>query len=217
MRITWGYSKITFKIKRNKVEKRRSVSKTVTLSDTRWFMPIWRVYARLRRPIWSDTGKCFRNLIKSNPNQIVFTIFRLIWKSKWTVSVCCSKSIKENDKYNLISVKFNKISKIFLSLPYWSSILAMRFYFAKNFLLPSKIIYFALHFYAKNPTKINWNSVWFTTGTEMFFLAITLPEVYQETGISFSVGRNTNSGAYCFECTNWICSGQMENKLLFID
>ena len=37
--------------------------------------------------------KSFRNRIKSNRNQIVFTIFRLIWNSKRTVSVCCSKSI----------------------------------------------------------------------------------------------------------------------------
>ena len=37
--------------------------------------------------------KSFRNLIKPNRNQIVFTIFRLIWNSKRTLSVCCSKSI----------------------------------------------------------------------------------------------------------------------------
>ena len=35
-----------------------------------------------------------RHFIKSNPNRIVFTIFRLICNSKRTVSVCCSKSIK---------------------------------------------------------------------------------------------------------------------------
>ena len=34
-----------------------------------------------------------RNLIKSNRNQIVLTILRLIWNSNRTVSVCCSKSI----------------------------------------------------------------------------------------------------------------------------
>ena len=37
--------------------------------------------------------KSFRSLFKSNQNQIVFTIFRLIWNSKRTVSVCCSKLI----------------------------------------------------------------------------------------------------------------------------
>ena len=30
------------------------------------------------------TEKLFRNLIKSNRNQIAFTIFRLFWNSKWT-------------------------------------------------------------------------------------------------------------------------------------
>ena len=35
--------------------------------------------------------KSFRNLIKSNRNQIVLYIFRLIWNSKRTASVCCSK------------------------------------------------------------------------------------------------------------------------------
>ena len=35
----------------------------------------------------STQEKFFRNLIKSNRNQIVFTIFRLIWNSKRTVSV----------------------------------------------------------------------------------------------------------------------------------
>ena len=40
-----------------------------------------------------QTEKYFWNLIKSNRNQIVFTIFQLIWNSKCTASVCCSKSI----------------------------------------------------------------------------------------------------------------------------
>ena len=39
------------------------------------------------------TGKYFRKIIKSNQNQIVFTIFLLIWNSKRTLSVCCSNSI----------------------------------------------------------------------------------------------------------------------------
>ena len=41
------------------------------------------------------TEKSFRNFIKSTRNQIVFTIFRLIWNSKRTASVCCSKSIRK--------------------------------------------------------------------------------------------------------------------------
>ena len=38
------------------------------------------------------TEKSFRNLIKSKPNKIVFTMHRLIWNRKRTLSVCCSKS-----------------------------------------------------------------------------------------------------------------------------
>ena len=53
--------------------------------------------------VWKlHTEKSFRNLIKLNRNQIVFTIFRLIWNSKRTVSVFCFKSIEENGEYNLI-------------------------------------------------------------------------------------------------------------------
>ena len=40
----------------------------------------------------------------------------LIWNSKRTLSVCCSKSIEESGKYNLISVWFNKIRKRLLRL-----------------------------------------------------------------------------------------------------
>ena len=45
------------------------------------------------------TEKSFRNLIYSNRNQIVFTIFRLIWK-QMDVSLVSNQS--ENGKYNLI-------------------------------------------------------------------------------------------------------------------
>ena len=41
------------------------------------------------RPL--HTEKSFRNLIKSNRNQIRITMHRLIWNSKRTESVCCSK------------------------------------------------------------------------------------------------------------------------------
>ena len=41
------------------------------------------------------TEKAFPNLITSNRNQIVFTKHGLIWNSKRTRSVCCSKSIKK--------------------------------------------------------------------------------------------------------------------------
>ena len=54
------------------------------------------------------TEKSFPNLIKSTRNQIVFTIFRLIWNSKWTCLFAIPNQ-SENDKYNLISVWFDKI------------------------------------------------------------------------------------------------------------
>ena len=55
----------------------------------------------------------FPNLIKSNRNQIVFTIFRLIWNQ---TNVCLDPNLWENGEYNLISGWFNKIQKIFLSV-----------------------------------------------------------------------------------------------------
>ena len=48
------------------------------------------------------TGKHFWNLIKSNWNQIVNTIFRLIWKQTETIRLLPNQSV--NGKYNLISV-----------------------------------------------------------------------------------------------------------------
>ena len=53
----------------------------------------------------------FRNLIKSTQNQIVFTIFRLIW-IQTLVRLVANQS--ENGKYNLISGWINKIWKRFL-------------------------------------------------------------------------------------------------------
>ena len=52
-----------------------------------------------------------RNLIKSTRNQIVFTIFPLIWNQ---TNVRFVPYQSENGKYNMISSWFNKISKIFL-------------------------------------------------------------------------------------------------------
>ena len=46
------------------------------------------------------TEKYFRNIIKSTRNQIVFTIFRLIW-NRTDVHLLPNRS--ENGKYNLIS------------------------------------------------------------------------------------------------------------------
>ena len=54
------------------------------------------------------TEKSFRNLIKSIWNQVVSTIFRLIWIQ---TDVRLDLNQSENGKYNLISSSFNKISK----------------------------------------------------------------------------------------------------------
>ena len=53
------------------------------------------------------TEKSFRNLIKSTRNQIVFTIFRLIWIQ---TDVRLDPNQSEDGNYNLISGWFNKIS-----------------------------------------------------------------------------------------------------------
>ena len=41
-----------------------------------------------RSSVTMNAEKSFPNLVKSNRNLIVFTIFRLIWNTKRTVSVC---------------------------------------------------------------------------------------------------------------------------------
>ena len=57
------------------------------------------------------TEKSFWNFIKSNQNQIIFTIFRLIWIQ---TDVRLVPNQSRSGKYNLISGRFNNISKIFL-------------------------------------------------------------------------------------------------------
>ena len=52
----------------------------------------------------------FQNLIKSTRNQIVFTIFPLIWNQ---TDVRLVPNQSQNVDYNLISVWFNKIRNIF--------------------------------------------------------------------------------------------------------
>ena len=53
----------------------------------------------------SAHGKIFRNLIKTNRNQIVFTIFRLIWnKTANEEYPFAAPNQSENGKYNLFSV-----------------------------------------------------------------------------------------------------------------
>ena len=61
------------------------------------------------------TEKCFRNLFIWNWNQIVFAIFRLIWTTNER-SPFVFQIQSENDKYNLISVSYNKISETFLNV-----------------------------------------------------------------------------------------------------
>jgi len=55
------------------------------------------------------TEKSFRNLVKSTRNQIVFTIFRLIWNQ---TDVRLVQNQSEDAKYNLISGWFDKISLV---------------------------------------------------------------------------------------------------------
>ena len=54
------------------------------------------------------TEKSFRNIKKSNRNQIVITIFRLNWNQ---TDFHLDLNRSENGEYNLISGWFNKISK----------------------------------------------------------------------------------------------------------
>ena len=63
----------------------------------------------------STHRKIFQNLIlkQTEINQIIFSIFWFIW-NQMDVRVVPNQS--ENGKYNLISVCFDKISKIFLSV-----------------------------------------------------------------------------------------------------
>ena len=60
--------------------------------------------------LW-HSQKTFWNLIISNRNHIVFTLFRLIWIQ---TDVCLVPNQTENIKYNLFSGWFDKISKRFL-------------------------------------------------------------------------------------------------------
>ena len=75
-------------------------------------MPVFRsVRERLGSNVYLHTKKSFRNHNKSNRNQIVFSIFWLIWNQ---TNVRLTPNQSENGKYNLISGWFNKISKRFL-------------------------------------------------------------------------------------------------------
>ena len=58
-------------------------------------------------------SKSFRNLMKSNWNQILVTIFLLIWNQ---TDVRLIPNQSENSNYNLISVSFDKILERFLSV-----------------------------------------------------------------------------------------------------
>ena len=73
------------------------------------------------------TEESFRNLVKSNRNQIVFTIFWLI-KSQTDVRLFPNQSV--HGKYNMISVWFNKIPKRFLCVHNQSIAHEARMYFS---------------------------------------------------------------------------------------
>ena len=63
------------------------------------------------QPSFIRIEKSFRNQIKSNWNEIVFTMHRLIWNQ---TDVCLVPNQLENGQYNLISVWFDIIMKRFL-------------------------------------------------------------------------------------------------------
>ena len=71
-------------------------------------MSLYQKHSKYDRPEKIHTEKSFRNLIKSTWNQIVFTIFRLIWIQ---TDVRLDPNQSENGKYNLISDWLNKIKK----------------------------------------------------------------------------------------------------------
>ena len=70
---------------------------------SQWFCHSWSTHTS-----WMNvhTDKYFRNLIKSNWYQIVFTIFLLIWIQ---TDVCLVPNPSENGEYNLISGLFGLI------------------------------------------------------------------------------------------------------------
>ena len=77
----------------------------------------------------AQTEKYFRNLIKSNQNQIVFTIFRLIWNQ---TDFRLVPNQSENSKYSRISLWFNEISERFFCVsPYTGRELKHSCFFVK--------------------------------------------------------------------------------------
>ena len=72
--------------------------KTDKFSQKKHTSPSGGIPANMRRNSL-HTENFFRNLIKSNRNQIVFTIFRLIWSQTDVRSV---SNYSKNGKYNLI-------------------------------------------------------------------------------------------------------------------
>ena len=62
---------------------------------------------------WYTQRNLFEIVLNQSRNQILFTIFQLIWNQ---TDVRLDPSQSKNGKYNLILGWFNKISKIFLSV-----------------------------------------------------------------------------------------------------
>ena len=83
------------------------------------------------------TEKSLRNLIESNWNKIVVTILWLFW-NQTDVSLVPNQS--ENGKYNLISVRFNKISKGFLCVRLVIVFVAVQCNYSNVFLSPEVIV-----------------------------------------------------------------------------
>ena len=83
----------------------------IMVKHARKLKQIHRQLKQIRRRVYIE--KTFRNLNKSNRNEIVFAIFRLISNSK-RIEPFAVPNQSVYGKYYLISVWFNKISKSFL-------------------------------------------------------------------------------------------------------
>ena len=78
---------------------------------------------RFLRSNYANTApnEMIRNLVKLNRKQIVFTILRVFWNQ---MDVRLVINQLENGKYSLISVWFDKISKRFLCVCGWASVIS---------------------------------------------------------------------------------------------
>ena len=117
--------------------------------------------------------KYLRNHIKSAWNQIVFTIFRMIWNLK---GICLDPNQSENDKYNLISAWFSKIQKKFLCVCIHENHAGIyQNYVGKYKLMIYIYIYWEFWFILH--MQVKWGSNSFTDSERMFVFIIIKLEI----------------------------------------